>query len=236
MKILFIGNSHTFFNDMPKMLSLMAQSRGLDFDTVQNTSGGKGLDWHAGQPDVRFNILYGGYDVIVLQHMAHPFPGEQSLLDGAGQLMAYIACTPARVVSYMPWSARDNPQGQAEMIAAHEALAARYPGLALAPAGRVWDYIRHSHREIELYYHDGHHASPIGSWLVAATLLRTLTGESAQGLPTHLDMGRPTFQGLTLTPRLAQDFACPTSYTLDAAACGAIARAVDRLVPPGWQQ
>ncbi len=39
MKVLFVGNSHTFFNDMPYMLRLLGATRGIDIDVVQNTSG-----------------------------------------------------------------------------------------------------------------------------------------------------------------------------------------------------
>ena len=95
-----------------------------------------------------------------------------------------------------------------------------------APVGLVWDKVRHGHPEIELYYHDGEHASPVGSYLIACTLLRTMTGASVLGLPSRLDMGRPTFAGLTL----AQDFNCSTVYELDEAACKVIQEAVEAIV------
>ena len=175
VKVLFVGNSHTFFNDMPYMLRLLGAERGIDIDVVQNTSGGKGLDWQANQLDVRFNVLYGGYDFIVLQHIAHPFPGQDNLIESAAKLMPYVQHSDSKPLLYLPWSEKNNPDGQAVIVQAHEALLARYPGMQWAPVGLVWDKVRHGHPEIELYYHDGEHASPVGSYLIACTLLRTMT-------------------------------------------------------------
>ncbi|NLT58590.1 MAG: SGNH/GDSL hydrolase family protein [Clostridiales bacterium] len=233
MKILFIGNSHTFFNDMPEMLHLFGQARGIDIDSVQNTAGGRGLDWQAAQFDVRYNVLFGRYDYIVLQHIAHPFPGRENLLEGAGLLMPFLERSGAKLVAYLPWSEKALPERQAEITEAHRALIAQYPEMLLAPVGLVWDDLRHSHPEIELYFRDGEHASPLGSYLIAATIFRLLTGQRTEGLPFTLEMGRPTFAGLTFlsATKWQQDFGGPTAYALDPVACLRITQAVDRLTP-----
>lgn len=231
MKVLFVGNSHTFFNDMPEMLRLFGKARNIDIEVVQNTAGGRGLDWQSNQFDVRFNILFGNYDYIVLQHIAHPFPGKDNLLDSAALIMPYLQQTDSKAVNYHPWSEKALPEKQAEINEAHEALLAQYPDMLNAPVGLVWDDLRHSHPEIELYWHDGEHASPLGSYLIAATFFRLLTGQRTEGLPFLLEMGKPTFAGLKLDAKLVQDFNCATAYDLDPVACTTIARAVDRLTP-----
>ena len=57
-----------------------------------------------------------------------------------------------------------------------------------------------------------------------------MTGASVLGLPSRLDMGRPTFAGLTLARELVQDFNCSTVYELDEAACKVIQEAVEAIV------
>ena len=227
MRVLFIGNSHTFFNDMPQMLRLLGKERGHEIEVVQNTSGGRGLDWQSNQFDVRFNVLFGGWDVIVMQHIAHPFPGRENLLEAAAKLMPYVLRSGAKALFYHPWSEKTNPEGQAVINEAHDALKAAYPGSALAPVGLVWDKLR---GELDLYYKDGEHAGPLGSYLIACTFLRALTGECVTGLPTTLEMGAPTFAGLTFEKTLSQDFDCPTAYELDAAACRRVQETVDAMV------
>jgi len=235
MKVLFVGNSHTFFNDMPQMLSVFGKARGMDIFVVQNTSGGRGLDWQANQFDVRFNVLFGGYDYIVMQHIAHPFGGEEELLQSAGNLMQYVSRSDAAPIAFLPWSEENNPQGQAFLNEAHNALVKAHPSIKIAPIGLVWDKVRNENPEIQLYYSDGEHAAPHGSWLIAATIFRTITGETAAGLPSVVELGRPTYAGLTMEVdgrniTFTQDWNALTCYDLDPVACGIIARAIDSCV------
>ena len=60
--ILFIGNSHTYFNDMPLMVQWRAEEDGYDCRVVMLAHGDWYLAQHVEEPDVRFNILFGGYD------------------------------------------------------------------------------------------------------------------------------------------------------------------------------
>ena len=72
MRILFIGNSHTYYNDMPEIFARICRRNGIDTEITMITHGGKGWDFHVKEPEVQFNIRYGGYDAVVLQHTAHP--------------------------------------------------------------------------------------------------------------------------------------------------------------------
>ena len=69
------------------------------------------------------------------------------------------------------------------MTEAARALAAQEHAL-LAPVGEIWEQIRQTHPEIELFWHDGEHASPYGSYLEAATLCGVLTGCDVTALRT----------------------------------------------------
>ena len=90
MKTLFIGNSHTYYNDMPEMFRDICKKNGIDMHVTMLTKGGMGLDYHADNEQTRFNILYGEYDYIILQHVAHPM-GELSVMDEAmGKIMEWI--------------------------------------------------------------------------------------------------------------------------------------------------
>ena len=72
LRILFIGNSHTYFNDMPAMVAEKARKAGFDCEVTMIAHGGWYLEQHVQEPDVRFNILYGHYDYVVLQEFSHP--------------------------------------------------------------------------------------------------------------------------------------------------------------------
>lgn len=90
MKVLFLGNSHTFVHYVPARVTHFCQSHGTDLETTMLTHPGMGLDWHLNQSQTYYNLRCGKYDVVVLQHNAHPFPGRESLLK-AGKAVADLA-------------------------------------------------------------------------------------------------------------------------------------------------
>ena len=172
MKVLFIGNSHTFVHYVPARVSHFCAEHGKPIEAVMLTHPGMGLDWHLKQSQTYFNLMCGGYDAVILQHNAHPFPGKESLLS-AGKKMAEITPEKTKIYLYMTWSEKKNPEGQAVMSEAYEALA-REIGAAVCPVGRVWWPLVQAHPEEEFYFPDGEHSSVLGASLAAAVIGRTL--------------------------------------------------------------
>ena len=90
MRILFIGNSHTYVNDMPEIVARLAKKDGIDCEVAMIAHGGWFLEQHAAEPETRFNILYGNYDYVVLQEHAHPFGPEGKMLSAAEKIGGWI--------------------------------------------------------------------------------------------------------------------------------------------------
>ena len=86
LSILFIGNSHTYYNDMPLMVKQRAEDEDFNCRVTMIAHGG----WYS--PSMRksrmfdCNSLYGGYDYVVLQEHAHPFGPEEKFLNAAVSL------------------------------------------------------------------------------------------------------------------------------------------------------
>ena len=180
-KILFIGNSHTYFNDMPAMVAqLFSAVLGEEAHVTMLASPGMSLRWHYDQPETKFNILRGGYDYVVLQQATHPFDGEEALLRQAGRLIQWVREAKATPVVYMTWSAKDDLPGQKELTDAFRHLAETGRAL-LAPAGEVWEAVRKVRPGTELYFRDGRHASPLGSAIAAASIFSAITGAPLPG-------------------------------------------------------
>jgi len=174
MKILFIGNSHTFVHYVPARVQAFCRSHDCPIEPVMLTHPGMGLDWHLQQSQTYFNLMYGGYDAVILQHNAHPFPGKESLMK-AGEQMTALTPKGTKIYLYMTWSEKNNPQGQAVMSEAYEALAEK-TGASICPVGRVWWQVAEAYPEEELFFADGEHSSVLGASLSAAVIGRTLMG------------------------------------------------------------
>ncbi len=178
LKILFIGNSHTYFNDMPAMVAELFKSRlGQEIHVTMLTFPGGELRWHKDQPQTRFNILHGGYDYVVLQQATHPFDGAEALLRQAAPIAQWVREAKATPVAYMTWAAKDTPADQEELTMAFTRLAEEQQML-LAPAGAIWKAVWEKVPEAELYWKDRRHASPLGSAIAAASIFSAITGAS----------------------------------------------------------
>lgn len=198
MKILFIGNSHTFVHYVPARVKAFCESHGQPVEPVMLTHPGMGLDWHLGQSQTYFNLMCGGYDAAVLQHNAHPFPGKASLL-AAGKRLAALTPAGTKLYLYMTWSEKNNPQGQAAMAEAYEALAEE-TGAALCPVGCIWQQVANTHPKEELYFADGEHSSVLGASLSAAVIGRVLL--NMETMPEACYADAKELEKLALDPRM----------------------------------
>ena len=162
VSILFIGNSHTYYNDMPLMVKQCAEDEDYHCRVTMIAHGGWYLSQHAEEPEVRFNILYGGYDYVVLQEHAHPFGPEERFLNAAVSLNEMIRKAGSTPIIYECWSKKGEPEKQKEMVEAHKRVAAAI-GALRAPVGENWWSYKKSWPDLELYAEDGAHASPSGS-------------------------------------------------------------------------
>ena len=173
LSILFIGNSHTYYNDMPLMVRQRAIECGYDCRVTMIAHGGWFLAQHAEEPDVRFNILYGGYDYVVLQEHAHPFGPVEKLRDAAVIINNWIREAGSTPVIYDTWARKSESERQEEMNVAHKLVADEIDALLAQVGVNWWDYQK-CWPELEMYDEDGAHASAAGSDFAAKHIWETI--------------------------------------------------------------
>ncbi len=174
MNILFIGNSHTYYHDMPQIFKRICEKNEIAVSVTMLAHGGKGFMFHVDEPEVRFNILFGGYDYVILQHTAHPMGDLSQMKEGASRLIAWIRQAGATPVLYMTWQAkRYGYAEQKPMTDAYLHLAENH-GCAVAPVGEVWWNFIAQNPEIPLFSDDGEHANAMGARLAAYTIAETI--------------------------------------------------------------
>lgn len=176
MRVLFIGNSHTYFNDMPQMFAEICEANRIPAEVTMLAHGGKTFGFHVQEPEVRFNIMYGNYDYIVLQHRAHPMGEYDEMAQAAAELVGMVKQAGGKPVFYMTWSKKsEGREAQNEMSAAYKKLGASLEA-AVAPVGDAWWSFSELWPDAELYNADGAHASGLGSLLAAGTIFSTISG------------------------------------------------------------
>ena len=89
IKVLFLGNSHTYMNDMPELFShIYEKTTGHKAESVMLAFSGRKLEWHLKEyMTLRYNLLYGKYDYCIIHQAAHPFPKEEDTLKDCIKLL-----------------------------------------------------------------------------------------------------------------------------------------------------
>ena len=191
MKILFIGNSYTYYNDMPQMLLALAKENGKDVSVDAVTKGGKRLYENLKEGDsegakIRELLSLGGYDVLVLQEQSHtPLSDPKSFLEGARGLGLLVGAP--RTVLYATWGRKDGcplldelgmtSLGMSMMLELSYERMAKLMGATIAPVGRAFAAMTSEHPGLELYSEDMSHPSYMGSALAAIVLYKTIFEE-----------------------------------------------------------
>ena len=183
--VLFIGNSHTYYNYMPQMLSMLVKSenRGFELTIDQCTGEGAGLEWHWKNVTTRNAIAEKPWDSIVLQDRSGgPLEDPESFKKYAGLLDKEIRMQGASTLLFMTWANRSRPDTQKVLTHAYRMTAHRLQA-HLAPVGLAWEAARRMDPKIELYHRDSRHASPTGSYLAACVFYSVVFKTSPEGLP-----------------------------------------------------
>ena len=179
-KVLFIGNSHTYMNDMPEIFRQMMESAtGESCDVFMLAYSARSLKWHMEEEyfSERFNILHGGYDYCVIQEQAHPMTSFEDTEKYAARIIELCKKVGTKPVIFETWAEKVKPENQKEMNRRYHKIADDNDVL-LAPVGEVWEKtLSELEGDADLYFTDGEHASAIGDYLIAMILVKTITGK-----------------------------------------------------------
>lgn len=193
MKVLFLGNSYTYFNDLPAITMELAGKAGIDLTTDSVTRGGAYLHQFADPADElyeKWKTVYDGdtWDFVVFQNQSfHPVKDPAAFRQAALDMKALLK-PGQKILFYQTWAYKygsDKLAGTGlaydEMLtqmAASYGAAADAAGGEAVPVGQAFAEVRALHPEIELYNPDGSHPSPAGTYLAACLFFAEITGRS----------------------------------------------------------
>ena len=192
IRVLFIGNSLTYYNDLPGTLRDLALSVG---DTIHVSSVTVPdfalIDHYKGGSDAVGTIARGGWDYVVLQQGPSTTPiNRDSLILTAELFNPHIRGVGATPALYQVWPSIDRSAFFDAARVSYEMAADAVEGVFM-PAGAAWAKAWETSPNLPLYAGDGFHPSPLGTYLAAMVIYERLTGHDARLLP-----GRAVVQGL----------------------------------------
>ncbi len=202
LRVLFVGNSHTYVNDVPGLFESLAVSAGRLALTDLSAPGGYTLEQHCALPQTITMIAQDSWDYVVLQEQSqvpsinpqrfgHMYPACRrldSLIRGHGETTAFYMTWGWRDGGTMRYGGDSSPcfrdyfEMQDSVAAAYTVIAAEL-GAALCPVGLAWARARRLQPAITLWQDDMCHATLKGSYLAACVFYGRLFGSDPAGLP-----------------------------------------------------
>jgi len=187
--ILFIGNSFTFYWNLPLVVEAMANERNYNFDITQSTASGSSLKDHWFENDElksKTLIATGRYDRVVLQdYSLNPL---QNLVESRMYFTDFIEWVKANNGApyiYATWMYKGISNNNYDVVdPIQDALqpVADKTGAVMVPIDQAFRTIQKRHPNIPIFMSDNKHPSPVGTYLAACVYFRIFTGESPLGL------------------------------------------------------
>lgn len=193
-KILFVGNSHTYVNDLPGVFYSMAMAGGHEVEVYDLTEGYYTLKQFADPEDELGGILKealegDSWDFVILQensNSALPANSKEEMFPPARELDELIRGAGGQTGFLMTWAPKDGA-GPISRESVQDMLAESYITIAdeldalLIPGGAAFLEALAENPDLELWDEDGQHPAREGTYLAACLAYGELFQETPVG-------------------------------------------------------
>lgn len=194
VRVLFIGNSYTFVNDLPATLTELARAGGRTLETGMAASGGWTLAQHAAAQPTLELLAAPRWDYVVLQEQsqtpASPRARTATMYPAIRTLVGSIRQARATALLFQTWAHREGwpEQGlptyrsmQAQIDQGYRAIGGEL-NVQVVAVGDAWASALGRDGDAELWQSDGSHPSEQGTYLAACVFYAAIFGASPEGL------------------------------------------------------
>ena len=193
VRVLFIGNSLTFQNNLPEIFAELARSGGYDVEVDMSAYGGWTLSDHAASPVTRDKIDQ-GWDFVILQEQSvipcMAGEREQYMYPAVRTLHSILTGNGSTPILFMTWGRRNGfpdagystfSEMQSEIYSGYMDIADEL-NIIVAPVGSAWLRALEKDAQLNLWEMDGIHPSKEGTYLSACVFYATIFRQSPEGL------------------------------------------------------
>ena len=200
VSVLFLGNSYTYFNDLPKMLADIASGDAdshVQYEIQSVTKAGGTLQALWDEGDGLKALQARKWDYVVLQEQSFwaVLPENVEGTAAAAQKWnAEIAKAGAKPLIFVTWARQPdsfwytdsrynflhNPKYMQQKFDDASAALAKELGAQTVPVGDAWAALTNKDRKWPLYREDSHHPTVAGSYLAALVFYKTISGRSPE--------------------------------------------------------
>ncbi len=167
VRVLFVGNSLTEWNDLPGRVAGLAAATGRQLEYEAVTFGGFSLEDHWNQGAAGAAIATGRWNVVIMQQGPSALPESQiDLRLWAGRFADEARAVGTRPALLTVWPENYRRPALSDVIVSYR-NAAEAAGAQLFPAGEAWHAAWDCNSRLGLYGPDGFHPSALGTYAAA---------------------------------------------------------------------
>ncbi len=178
-KILFIGNSFTFYNDgvdyhLLNMLKVDKSADSILYHIQNIAESSYTLEAHYNDIKTINKIKSNKWNLVILQEQStRPVNNPDLFLEFASKLNSEIKNNGSLTALYLTWAVKDSPSEIGPISSAYEKTGTQI-NAKVVPVGKVWDYFVKNNSTIDLYSTDRKHPSLSGTFLTACVFYQSL--------------------------------------------------------------
>ena len=196
-RVLFIGNSYTYCNNLPGIVQAMADATDTDMEVDAYTAGAMSLRGFMNTPQhakAAQKLAEGGYDWVVLQDQSEtPASNPADTLGSVKRWCQLASKSNTKVLLFITWAHADVVNNKLRLQTAMQddtthtyCRAAVENKVSAAPVGEAWRRWYRKYPTRILHTQDLSHPNAEGSYLAACVLFSSLTSTPATKIPARL--------------------------------------------------
>jgi hypothetical protein len=183
LRVLYIGNSLTYWHDLPRTIADLAKSvdeSPLVYRVIAKPDYALEDHWSKGNARI---IAEGGWNLVIMQQgPSSLLKNQQNLRYWTARFDSLIQAAGARSALYQVWPARRHKTSFTAVRESYRAAAIDVNGMFI-PAGEAWRAAWTVDPTLDFYGSDGFHPSRLGTYLVALVHFELIYNRPAADLP-----------------------------------------------------
>jgi hypothetical protein len=204
-KILFVGNSYVYSNNLPEILEVITNNSSndsLDTEMVTFPASTLQIQWELGEALEK--IQSKNWDYVILQE--HSTLGPR-LINGQLRIndpenfykyvrLFYNAITKnsSETLLFLTWARKSTPEHQPKINNAYFNIGNELD-IKVIPVGTAWQEVLNNYDDIDLYWNDGSHPTFEGSYLSACVIYSSLFEKSPVDLIYNFEVNQVSESG-----------------------------------------
>ncbi|MBT8291117.1 MAG: SGNH/GDSL hydrolase family protein [Muriicola sp.] len=171
VRILFIGNSLTYSNNLPQLVKKEAQSKGIEVHYEMIAFPNYAIIDHWNDGNVQKLLSSQSFDFVILQQgPSSQREGRRMLIEDGKKYKELCELNKSKLCYFMVWPSLNYYRTFDDVIKNHRD-AATINGALLLPVGEVWKEYIESTEKLDYYSQDGFHPSELGSSVAAKVIV-----------------------------------------------------------------